>query len=153
MKLKKLNAGFFISWIAVLSVLLIIFMFSNENGEKSTIHSNGITHIILNFLKIEFSSDADFIIRKLAHFSEYAFLGAAFYNAFLNTFEEITIKLPVYAVGFCASLDEMHQYFILNRAATIEDIVVDSIGGILGIFILYLIVKKLKKCKQEQKSQ
>ncbi|MGP1543930.1 MAG: VanZ family protein [Candidatus Fimenecus sp.] len=153
MKIKKLNINFFISWIAVLLILSIIFIFSNENGEKSTLHSNSITNFFLNFLKIEFSPNANFIIRKFAHFSEYTFLGIAFYNAFLNTFETVKIKLPIYAAGFCASLDEIHQYFISSRAATIEDVTIDLLGSIFGIFILYFIIKSIKKCKKKQKSQ
>lgn len=151
MSLKKLNTGFFISWSAVLFFLFIIYMFSNENGEKSSSHSNGIAHIIFKFLGIDFSVNAAFILRKLAHFSEYAFLGAAFYNAFLRTFENENKKISIFSVGLCASLDEIHQYFIQSRTAAVEDIAIDLLGGIFGIFILCFMIKRINKCRKKIK--
>jgi len=83
---------------------------------------------------------------KLWHFCAYAVLGALFYRAFLNTpvFDRKTRQIAFVSI-VCASVygfsDEIHQYFVPARQASLADIGADIIGSIIGVYIcrrLYL---------------
>ena len=82
---------------------------------------------------------------KLWHFCAYAVLGALFYRAFLTTpFNQKARQIVLVSI-VCASVyglsDEIHQYFVPLRQASLADIGADilgSIGGICCYRLLYL---------------
>lgn len=104
-------------------------------------------------------------LRKLAHFSEYAVLGGLFCGCFLPVMGEIRLrtaeqisKLPVQkrkknglmrscglyvkciiTVMIFAICDEIHQYFVPGRLASVWDVLLDTSGCTLMCLILYLI--------------
>ena len=81
-----------LSWVLLISWLLIIFLFSNQTGPESSNVSNGILKIIEDIIHIPLTSNvASFVIRKLAHFTEYAILGILCANL-LKTYQKLTIK-------------------------------------------------------------
>ncbi|MBO6015379.1 MAG: VanZ family protein, partial [Lachnospiraceae bacterium] len=78
-----------------------------------------------------------FYVRKTAHFSEYLLLAATF--AFpLYVYRIRGIWLWILAGTFCvgfAFLDEYHQSFVVGRASSRRDVLIDSCGAFLGILI------------------
>ena len=104
-------------------------------------------------------------LRKLAHFSEYAVLGGLFCGCFLPVMGEIRLmtaeqisKLPVQkrnknglirscglylkciiTVMIFAICDEIHQYFVPGRLASVWDVLLDTSGCALMCLILYLL--------------
>ena len=65
---------------------VVIFMFSANNADESNKQSNAVFNTVIEFVnpvydsldttaQAEYKDTATFIIRKLAHFSEYALLG------------------------------------------------------------------------------
>ena len=104
-------------------------------------------------------------LRKLAHFSEYAVLGGLFCGCFLPVMGEIRLrtaeqisKLPVQkrnknglirssglylkciiTVMIFAICDEIHQYFVPERACAVTDMMIDSAGVAVGVGIMLLI--------------
>ena len=125
--------------LLVIIWLIVIFLFSNQSGQKSTEITNEFLERILWFI----DNDITFIIiRKLAHFTEYLILGFLIYNLI----SEFTIKdLIIYSILICilfACLDEMHQLFIDGRSAKIFDVLIDSAGSICGIIIINKILKR-----------
>ncbi len=120
-------------WIPILAWMMVIFWFSSRNADESGLQSG----IILNFLlglgipKVWIDTPwFVFFIRKLAHFTEFFILGLA-------------ISRLRWAVG-CAVLlilayaisDEFHQYFVPGRQASWVDVLIDTVGGILGLSML-----------------
>ena len=66
-----------------------------------------------------------------------------FYGLFL-TFKINPKKQVIFAgvmgISYAIS-DEIHQLFVSGRAGQVQDVIIDSIGVILGICILMLFIK------------
>jgi VanZ family protein len=72
----------------------------------------------------------DLLLRKLAHATEYAILGFLVLRALSN--ERAALLLGVaYAVT-----DELHQHFVPGRVASPLDVLVDTVGVALGVFVV-----------------
>lgn len=87
----------------------------------------------------------DFVIRKLAHFFEYAILFVLLFRAFKNT-----SKLPlakIYLLSFIisflyAATDEFHQTLVNGRSGMIRDVFIDTIGVLAGLTLVKKFAKK-----------
>lgn len=85
----------------------------------------------------------DFLLRKIAHITEYFILTFLLYRAFRDSFNMNVFRLFIYPAFFSllyAMSDEIHQYFVLNRNCSAQDVLIDSIG-IIGFCILIKIRK------------
>lgn len=122
--------------------LLVIFLFSNQDGSTSTSLTNGILEKYLFFV----DSDIFFmIIRKMAHITEYFILGILVLN-FINEFKiDKKIVVSILISFILASFDEFHQLFIPDRTGRLLDVFIDMIGASLGILILSLIKNHKKQ--------
>ena len=131
------------STFLVLIWMTIIFIMSSFDSVESSNQSNFIVDIIANIFKIENIELLSFIIRKLAHYTEYLILGFLVINMFtknnINNLYLISIILCI----IYATSDEIHQIFVPGRACQLRDILIDSIGSITGIYLYKLINKKL----------
>jgi VanZ family protein len=80
----------------------------------------------------------DLLLRKAAHMTEYAILGALLLRA-------LGRELPAFLAGVAyAVTDEIHQHFVEGRHASALDVVLDSVGVAIGIFILRLFQTRLR---------
>jgi VanZ family protein len=71
----------------------------------------------------------DTVLRKAAHLTEYAVLGALLHRAFER-------QLPAFLAGVAyAATDELHQHFVRGRHGAPVDVVVDAAGVALGILV------------------
>ena len=76
------------------------------------------------------------LIRKLAHFTEFSFLGALLTWLLAMAQKPKALALPC---GFLvASVDETIQRFVPDRGPSIRDVCIDSCGVLTGIVLLYL---------------
>ena len=69
----------------------------------------------------------DLILRKIAHLSEYAILGALLLRA---------IQRPAVAIlagALYAVTDEVHQHFVRGRHAAWYDVLIDTVGVAIGV--------------------
>ena len=133
------------STVLVAIWMIIIFIMSSFDSVESSNQSNFIVDIIANIFKIENIELLSFIIRKLAHFAEYLILGLLVANMFtknnINNLYLISIILCI----IYATSDEIHQIFVPGRACQLRDILIDSIGSIIGIYLYKLINEKILK--------
>ena len=90
------------------------------------------------------------VVRTLAHFSEYALLGALAgwcYRSYTN--KKIWLLLPTVGVAVLAVLDECLQTLSEGRGTQVADMLIDSLGGSLGVafalFTVWLVWKILQK--------
>ncbi len=130
--------------------MIIIFMFSNQNGVKSQSLSDKFINNIISISdksmsksdKIETISNISYLVRKIAHFSEYLILGILL----VLTLKEFNIKryylLSIIIAVIYESSDELHQLFLVGRSAKVLDVFIDSFGSIVGILIMKLKFKK-----------
>lgn len=125
--------------------MFLIFLMSSFDATESTNQSNFIVNIITNIFKIENIELLSFIIRKLAHLTEYLILGLLVANMFtknnINNLYLISIILCI----IYATSDEIHQLFVPGRACQLRDILIDSIGSITGVYLYKLINTKILK--------
>ena len=69
----------------------------------------------------------DTILRKGAHLTEYAILGALLYRALHR-------EAPALAAGIAyAGTDELHQHFVRGRHGSPVDVAIDAVGVSLGM--------------------
>jgi VanZ family protein len=72
----------------------------------------------------------DLVLRKLAHLTEYAILGALTYRAVGRTWIAIGLG-SLYAVT-----DELHQAFVHGRVAAPLDWTLDTVGVVAGVLLV-----------------
>lgn len=81
-----------------------------------------------------------FVVRKLAHFLEYAILGLLAARAFSGSPKQtVRSRWFVISVGLIvayALLDEYHQSFVPSRTASIFDSFIDMAGGIVALLVV-----------------
>jgi VanZ family protein len=71
----------------------------------------------------------DYVLRKCAHVTEYAILGALLLRA-------LGREVPAFlsALAYAAS-DELHQHFVAGRHASPVDLAIDAIGITFGLLV------------------
>ena len=138
-----------ISWILLFFWLILIFTFSNQTGSVST----GLSDQVLSFLPKFIDSELlSFIVRKCAHFFEYFILAILTLNVCKN-YAAISKKQLIITILFCflyAISDEFHQSFIPDRTPLVGDVLIDSCGVIVGIGVVIILLKIVKKIKDKQ---
>ena len=148
-----------ISIISLILWMIVIFLFSSADANKSTGTSDKVISTMIEIKdKITDSNtsledknyiidNTSFIIRKIAHVTEYLILGFLMFNVLM----QYNICNIYCAIGLCilySCTDEFHQLFIDGRSGSIRDVLIDSIGIIIGTLLYKLIfIKKDKIAK------
>lgn len=131
--------------VLVIFWMVAIFMFSAQNADESSKMSMGVGETVGKIFVKEYESwteekqlsfidSVEFPIRKLAHASEYTLLGFLLMGALSGKKSRALLIGVLYAAS-----DEFHQLFVPGRSGQITDVMIDSGGVILGIFIFCLI--------------
>ena len=135
-------------WLPALIWMAIIYSASSDS--KSAEHSSRILapflHWIAPFLSESSVEKVVFLIRKCAHLTEYAVLALLFWRALRKPLPKDPrpwrwreAVLPILFVAFYAASDEIHQLFVPNREGKIADVIIDTTGAVLGIFLLWFL--------------
>jgi len=141
-----------IAWVLLIAWMILIFLMSHQPGEISSSQSDLLLKVF-SLIGIElndyFGELATFIVRKAAHFSEYMILFFLAYNVSIKYTREKQVRLFLIIFVFLyACTDEFHQNFIPGRNMAFKDVLIDTIGGIVGYIIITIIDKfKLRKGK------
>lgn len=145
----------YISIIILLIWMIVIFMFSNDNGTASSQKSDGLAVMIVEKINVltnnKLSSNSKeqienmiILVRKSAHFIEYLLLGIFTINV-LKNYKKFGYQIIIFEIIFCfiyACSDEIHQLFIAGRSGRFIDVLIDTVGSICGILIYYIVYKK-----------
>lgn len=145
--LKKNKFLAVVFWLLCFAVMYVIFMFSSATGEESEEVSQNLLSKIIEFIGAFISHNT---LRKLAHFSEFAALGFCFTGAIHYTFGTRKFYIPLIPSFLYAVSDEVHQYFVPERACRVFDIFVDTCGVITGIGIFLLIIHIISKITKKK---
>ena len=83
--------------------------------------------------------------------TEYFILNLSYYYAFNSISEnkKRNILICFLLTVFYACTDEYHQTFVSGRTGHFSDTLIDTSGGIVGIFVI-LLINKIKKLKSEK---
>ena len=138
------NKNKLIKWIAVVLWMILIFNLSSQVSKQSNQLSTGITMVIeKTVLKVVPNANFNIqsinhIVRKNAHFFVYLVLGILVMNAIRNNKYFALMICVLYAIS-----DELHQFFVPGRGPGIKDVLIDSMGAVIGILIFIGIFKKI----------
>ena len=137
-------------WILV--GLMVIFIFSNSAASASTSNGMSLTvsewvRPVLNTVGLHPETDfLNFVIRKLAHFSEFmleGFLLMLCLRVYTRHFVR-HISWPLLAGMSTALMDETIQISIPNRTSSVTDVWIDMAGAIAGLFVALIILLILR---------
>ena len=78
------------------------------------------------------------IVRKLAHLTEFTILGGVLYVVLRRYIEYGTVVKTIVVGIVIASLDEFIQLFSLGRSSQLSDVLIDTVGIIIGISVVKL---------------
>ena len=125
-------------WVPVF--LWVGFTFWMSTGTFSASNTSRIIEPLLRYL-MPHMPDADVklilgAIRKLAHVTEYFILGLLLFRAFRSDSGNLKAWrwafYSLFAVMLFAAGDEFHQSFVGTRTASIMDVGMDTLGGLLA---------------------
>ena len=133
--------------------LLLAFIWGNSllPGHISGAFSDWVRKILRQLLPFLFKNASDSagggLLRKIAHFTEFAALGACFcwLYAMLMTKQYRLILCAAASGVLAACVDETIQRFVPQRHGCLTDVGIDTAGVLTGIvlfMIAYLINKK-----------
>jgi VanZ family protein len=147
-------------WLLVIAVAAMIFWFSSQDGMQSSQTSGGFTAFLLRLLYPGFDAmpvhekaalfvRSQYFVRKAAHFTEFAMLGASARLLFHGLRLRRTGLWAWTAGTLYACTDELHQMFVSARAAMIQDVALDSFGVLAGAaaaWLFLLLRARIKRC-------
>ena len=145
-------------WLLVISTMVAIFLFSAENAEDSRKTSGTVIRAAAEILVPGFDSMTEAeqkalidsvtkTVRKLAHFTIYAWLGFWLQLLLRSYRKHPLIALAVILAAMYAVTDELHQLLVSGRSGEIRDVLIDSSGALVGAvisFVICLVWQKLR---------
>lgn len=141
-------------WLPVLVWMAVIFTASSDTHSYE--HSSRIIAPLLYWLFPHISANTVdwivFIARKCAHLTEYSVFALLLWRAFRRpqkdkprpwNWREACLVLLI--VAAYAATDEFHQIFVPTRTPAVHDVIIDTLGGAAGLFLLWLIGRWRKR--------
>ena len=113
---------------------------SASSAEFSAAHTGSLIHSILTWLLPGLHPHQinviNAIVRKLAHFTEYAILGALWFRGLTRSGvarPPAAMWLALVLSVVCAVVDETRQSFVPSRTGSARDVLLDSMGALVAI--------------------
>ncbi len=147
-------------WVLLLLNMGVIFSLSARTAEQSTVTSDAVLAAPMEAYENAHPERAgdplvykrfQFIVRKLAHMAEFATL--CIWAAGLLLAYRVRFACPL-GLGFAflyGASDELHQRFVPGRECKVTDWLFDCAGAVIGLLVLLLIVRQLRKRKERRK--
>lgn len=159
MSKKKELMIYILRFLPMVIMMVVIFLFSAMPGDESGETSGTVMRLVVGVFESlthedispERQEQIHFLVRKIAHFTEFMILGMtavlAFYRKERRRLANCLIPAAV-SVLYAAS-DEFHQRFVPGRGPSLRDVCVDAAGVLTAVtlltFILWIIEKRQKK--------
>lgn len=133
-------------WLIALAWMLLIFAMSTEIGAPQ--YTSRFITPVLRWFKPAITypeiRTCHLVIRKCAHGVEYAILAIllcfALRKSTLPKIHGWCWRCAGIALLLCAAYgvgDEIHQYYVARRHAALRDVLIDTAGASIGIFLLW----------------
>ena len=129
-------------------LIWMILIFSASGDQKSFHHSSRLIGPIVRWLLPQLSEASVnrvvFLVRKAAHVTEYAILAMLLWRAIRQprrpdprpwSWGQAGVALLV--VALYAASDEWHQMLVPNRQGALGDVLLDIVGGALGLLLIW----------------
>lgn len=126
-------------WIFfALSALWVCFIFARSVKPAGV--SSAESGNILALMRLVFPGITMHIVRKLAHFTEFAILGTLICLTQLQT-RRSNPPVSLFAGLLCALSDETIQLFISGRSSQVQDVWIDFSGFAAATAVIYTICR------------
>ena len=129
-----LRVGLLLGWMAM------IYMFSADSDSGAT--SGGVLEALVGFLtaltgplKPEVQEALHLLLRKAAHFTEYAVLALLWAGVLPRGSRRLWLAFWL-TTGYAVS-DEIHQAFVPNRGPSPFDVLIDATGAATALTALW----------------
>lgn len=156
-----------ISALPTLFMMAVIFYFSSKTGSQSSVQSHAVSESFLKWSAFfgalgvsekdipALIETIDFFVRKLGHITEFALLTiAAYIPHALYCKDKIKRYIIAFAVCFLyAALDEIHQIFVADRGPSFTDVLIDCVGGLIGLGIVWIISAIVGNIRRRRKNR
>lgn len=141
----------------MITILIVMFIFINSamSADDSSTESGFILTLAESIASFLHMPDVltETIIRKLAHFTEFAALGlflSLTVREFCGTFKGQIFKILFFLLAVPVT-DETIQYFPTGRSAEVRDVLIDFSGaatGLIAALVICIIIERRKAKKQ-----
>jgi len=132
-------------WLPVLIWMAVVF---TASADSNSVRHSRIIAPLLRWLFPGISEETIglivLVLRKCAHLTEYAILAFLAWRALRKPIwpdpRPWSWRLAgwsILLVAVYASSDEIHQIFVPGREAAVHDVVIDTIGGSVGLLALW----------------
>lgn len=142
-------------WILVIFCMTTIFAFSAQDSGSSQELSDGLLWDIIKFLGLNLADATmaflSVFVRKAAHFTIYAVLGALICILMKSGYNMTGKKcffVPLGMSALYAFTDEFHQLFISGRSGQAADVILDSFGALFGVVLALAVFTAIKRRKK-----
>jgi VanZ family protein len=143
-------------WLPVLFWMCVIFTASADahSYEHSSRFIVPLLHWLFPKMSPEHVEQIHHLIRKCAHLTEYAVFAVLLWRALhlstnsLPTWSWSKVGGTLLIVFLYAATDEFHQRFVPTRTPLVSDVFIDTTGGAIGLFALW--VFQLRKPKPQK---
>lgn len=150
--MKRTKTRLFLSGALIVGILCFIWGNSLLPGKDSGQLSGFIGTLLqklLPFWDLQ-SEKGMYLLRKAAHFSEFAALGFSFtwLYGMISKKRVWSLTLPLICGATAAAIDETIQLFSPDRGPSIKDVGIDTCGVIAGIAVmtlLHILAKRIRK--------
>jgi VanZ family protein len=144
---------FIIGYLPVLIWMCVIF---SASGDRASFHhSSRIIAPLFLWLFPNASPhavhSAVFFVRKCAHLTEYAILALLLLRALQLSANRETLwhlphaRLALLIVALYAASDEFHQRFVPSREASAWDVLIDTTGAAIALFLVWAFTRLRQK--------
>lgn len=134
----------------------IIFSFSLQVADKSTMLSDGVGELILEHASFETLEESGLwtelewkifhtIIRKCGHFAEFFILGILMMLTMNQSKYNRKHIIGIVLCTLVATMDETIQLFVPGRAGMLIDVILDTFGSAVGLFACLFVSKLWRK--------
>ena len=137
-----------VAWALCALWMGVIFSMSAQPAVVSDTQSGqivGLTQWLLSLLNFDyFSIPPEFLhvlIRKLAHFGEYAVLSLLYRRALQLSGAKRATLAAIALSALYAATDELHQGFVDGRSPQLTDVALDTFGACAGAWFHQMVVR------------
>ena len=165
------NYKILISWILVLIWMITIFYLSSMDSDQSNTKSKETINVVVENT-IDVTNNIDITnepttkdninsivnvlnkpLRKCMHATVYFVLVILVINAFNQMHLLTRVNTYIYSIIICfiyACTDEIHQLYVVGRTGQFIDVLIDTIGALLGCLVFYIGSKLINKSRKSK---
>lgn len=133
-------------WLPVLIWMSVIFTASADSHsyQRSSRYFEPLLHWLFPSMSQQMIGHIHIFARKCCHLTEYAIFATLLWRAFSQghgnwrIWTSPKVRMVILIVCLYAASDEFHQSFVPTREPRVTDVMIDTVGGSLGLLALWL---------------